>query len=170
MFKECGRRTDDGRTDGRTDDGRRRPTYPISSPMSLRLWWANKMSLVFRLFRNKGSFCFAKQIIVRIWPENTTELSNILKPEDHWSCIAHLSAEDMLKSAFIEEKKLKILNLSDVDQGQWMTLDVNEWPWTLTFDTHEASCTHLVDCIYQLLYNRLQLFLKKIHCFTVFSI
>ena len=30
-----------------------------------------------------------------------------LKPEDHWSCIAHLSAEDMLKSAVIEEKKLK---------------------------------------------------------------
>ena len=25
-----------------------------------------------------------------------------LKPEDHWSCIAHLSAEDMLKSAVIE--------------------------------------------------------------------
>ena len=24
-------------------------------------------------------------------------------PEDHWSCIAHLSAEDMLKSAVIEE-------------------------------------------------------------------
>ena len=32
---------------------------------------------------------------------------------------------------------------------------------TLTFGTHKASCTHLVDCIYQLLYNRLQLFLKK---------
>ena len=30
-----------------------------------------------------------------------------LKPEDHWSCIAHLSAEDMLKSAVIEEKKFK---------------------------------------------------------------
>ena len=30
------------------------------------------------------------------------------KPEDHWSCIAHLSAEDMLKSAVIEEKKLNI--------------------------------------------------------------
>ena len=29
------------------------------------------------------------------------------KPEDHWSCIAHLSAEDILKSAVIEEKKLK---------------------------------------------------------------
>ena len=28
-------------------------------------------------------------------------------PEDHWSCIAHLSAEDMLKSAVIEEKKFK---------------------------------------------------------------
>ena len=30
-----------------------------------------------------------------------------IKPEDHWSCIAHLSAEDMLKSAVIEEKKFK---------------------------------------------------------------
>ena len=71
--------------------------------------------------------------------------------EDHWSCITHLSAEDMLISTVIEEKKFKILNLSDLDQGQWMTL---------TFGTHKASCTYLVDCIYQLLYNRLQLFLK----------
>ena len=29
------------------------------------------------------------------------------KPEDQWSCIAHLSAEDMLKSEVIEEKKFK---------------------------------------------------------------
>ena len=29
------------------------------------------------------------------------------EPEDHWSCIAHLIAEDMLKSAFIEEKTFK---------------------------------------------------------------
>ena len=29
------------------------------------------------------------------------------KPEDHWSCIAHLKAEDMLKSPDIEEKKFK---------------------------------------------------------------
>ena len=29
------------------------------------------------------------------------------KPEDRWSCIAHLSAEDMFKSAVIEEKKFK---------------------------------------------------------------
>ena len=27
--------------------------------------------------------------------------------EEHWSCIAHLSAEDMLKSAVIAEKKYK---------------------------------------------------------------
>ena len=31
----------------------------------------------------------------------------VLKPEDHWSCIAHLIAEDMLKSAVIEEKTFK---------------------------------------------------------------
>ena len=29
------------------------------------------------------------------------------KTEDHWSCIAHLSAENMLKSAVIGEKKFK---------------------------------------------------------------
>ena len=29
------------------------------------------------------------------------------KPEEHWSCIAHLSAEDILKSAVTEEKKFK---------------------------------------------------------------
>ena len=27
--------------------------------------------------------------------------------KNHWSCIAHLSAEDVLKSAVIEEKKFK---------------------------------------------------------------
>ena len=31
----------------------------------------------------------------------------IYKPEDHWSCIAHLSAEDMFKSMVTEEKKIK---------------------------------------------------------------
>ena len=29
------------------------------------------------------------------------------KPEDHLSCIAHLSAEDILKPAVIEEKNFK---------------------------------------------------------------
>ena len=28
-----------------------------------------------------------------------------MEPEDHWSYISHLSAEDMLKSVVIEEKK-----------------------------------------------------------------
>ena len=42
----------------------------------------------------------------------TTTLSrksftSITKPEDHWSCITDLSAEDMLISAVIEEKKFK---------------------------------------------------------------
>ena len=31
----------------------------------------------------------------------------VKKPEVQWSCIAHLSAEDMLKSTVIEEKKFK---------------------------------------------------------------
>ena len=30
-----------------------------------------------------------------------------LKQEDHWSCVANLRDEDMLKSAIIEEKKFK---------------------------------------------------------------
>ena len=34
---------------------------------------------------------------------------NLIKPDDHWSCIAHLSAEDMLKSADTEERKLKTI-------------------------------------------------------------
>ena len=33
--------------------------------------------------------------------------------QDHWSCIAHLSAEDMLKSEVIKEKKFK--NLIELD-------------------------------------------------------
>ena len=33
----------------------------------------------------------------------------IIQPEDHWSCIAYLIAEDVLKSAVIEEKKFKII-------------------------------------------------------------
>ena len=33
--------------------------------------------------------------------------------EDHWSCIAHLSAEDMLKSGVIEEKKFSPWAVAD---------------------------------------------------------
>ena len=49
-------------------------------------------------------------------------LKNKRKPEDHWSCIAHLSAEDMLKSGIIEEKKFK----SDLDQSQSVS-DLDLW-------------------------------------------
>ena len=35
------------------------------------------------------------------------QCGSTIEPEDHWSCVAHLSAEDMLKSAVIEEKKFK---------------------------------------------------------------
>ena len=31
---------------------------------------------------------------------------NRWKKQDHWSCIAHLSAEDKLKSVVIEEKEV----------------------------------------------------------------
>ena len=40
-------------------------------------------------------------------PSQVAGFFSYLKPEDHWSYIAHLSAEDMLKSAVIEEKKFK---------------------------------------------------------------
>ena len=50
----------------------------------------------------------------RVWFVTTTPQQGLhkqtlsqIKPEDHWSCITHLSAEDMLKSAVIEEKKFK---------------------------------------------------------------
>ena len=33
---------------------------------------------------------------------SSLRFQDIRKPEDHWSCIAHLSAEDTLKSAVIE--------------------------------------------------------------------
>ena len=46
-----------------------------------------------------------------------------------------------------EEKKFKDTESRDLDQGQSMTL---------TFGTHKASRTHLVDCIYQLSYHSLQ--------------
>ena len=45
-------------------------------------------------------------------PQNRSEWrgclrERLVKPEDHWSCIAHLIAEDMLKSAVTEEKTFK---------------------------------------------------------------
>ena len=42
-----------------------------------------------------------------IYPINSSRRRGGIKPEDHWSCIAHLIAEDMLKSVVIEETKFK---------------------------------------------------------------
>ena len=48
-----------------------------------------------------------KKIRERPNVETIIHTDNENKPEDHRACIAHLSAEDMLKSANIEEKKFK---------------------------------------------------------------
>ena len=50
---------------------------------------------------------------------------NIYKSEDHWSCIAHLSAEVMLKSAVIEENKLK--NIESDWTGARSMNDLDLW-------------------------------------------
>ena len=46
-------------------------------------------------------------------------------PEDHWSCIAHLSAEDMLKLAVIEEEKFK--NIKSEKFGPRSMNDFDRW-------------------------------------------
>ena len=47
-----------------------------------------------------------------------------LEPEDHWSCIAHLSAEDMLQSAVIEEKKFKNIESDWIEPRSMNDLDL----------------------------------------------
>ena len=47
------------------------------------------------------------------------------KPEDHWSCIADLSSEVMLKSAVIEEKKFK--NIESDWTGPMSLNDLDLW-------------------------------------------
>ena len=63
--------------------------------------------------------CFAKLALVYILPKVKafhelipvalikfeTSACGIIKPEDHWTYIAHLSAEAMLKSAVTEDKE-----------------------------------------------------------------
>ena len=46
--------------------------------------------------------------------QTKTKNKNKKKQEDHWFCIAHLIAEDILKSAVIEENSLNIA----LGQGQ----------------------------------------------------
>ena len=60
------------------------------------------------------------------------EKRNKNEAEDHWSYIAHLSAEDMLKSV-VTLRSFKILNPFELDQGHQMRL---------TFGTQKASCTY----------------------------
>ena len=53
-----------------------------------------------RLFQNHAIF-------LQKLNSHFLEIHGSCEPEDHWSCIAHLIAEDMLKSAVIEEKTFK---------------------------------------------------------------
>ena len=52
-------------------------------------------------------------------------VQDIKEPEDHWSCIAHPSAEDMLKSDVIEEKKFK--NIESERFGPRSVNDLDLW-------------------------------------------
>ena len=64
--------------------------------------------------------------------------------------LSHGGATWNLASISLEvskEKKFENVNLSDLDEGQWMTL---------TFDSHIGLCADLVNCIYQLWQHRLQ--------------
>ena len=45
--------------------------------------------------------------IVCIYQLSYHKTITVSESEDHWSYIAHLNAEDMFKSAVIEEKKFK---------------------------------------------------------------
>ena len=51
-----------------------------------------------------GDYCIPASRKSWFYFENDLVVRNG-KPDDHWSCIAHLSAADMLKSVVIEEKK-----------------------------------------------------------------
>ena len=52
------------------------------------------------------SWLIDARTLLKLQSENR-QLENEKKTEDHWSCIAHLIAEDMLKSAVTEEKKFR---------------------------------------------------------------
>ena len=60
------------------------------------------------LIKRKALFCtFSILFVLDILQKCQASGLDILQPEDHWSCIVHLIAEDMLKSAVIEEKTFK---------------------------------------------------------------
>ena len=76
-------------------------SYPLSAQR--RLWsdWADAQAD--RSLQWAHSH-FVDFVMSRLILEPSTQWK---QPENHWSCIAHLSAEDMLKSGVIEEKKIK---------------------------------------------------------------
>ena len=64
-----------------------------------------------------------------------------VKPEDHWSCFAHLSAEDMLKSAVIEENKFKHSPWAEADKPLGPNFDVNRKASSLVASLKRISST-----------------------------
>ena len=60
---------------------------------------------IFRAYRKLNDTILSNMFAVLTFVLNL--FFNILKPDYHWSLIAHLCVEDMLKSVVIEEKKLK---------------------------------------------------------------
>ena len=62
-----------------------------------------------------------------VWQPKMCIWVRINKPEDRWSCIAHLSAKDMLNSEVIEEKQFKNIDskwfgprsINDFDHDHW---------------------------------------------------
>ena len=79
--------------------------HPYPSLFSAFVCYTDTISIIPSLY----IFSVAEQASLSITGHSLQKAAFVahLKPEDHWSCIAHLSAEDMLKSAVIEEKKFK---------------------------------------------------------------
>ena len=92
-------------------------------------WYFNGMSLLFHWYSNEIPLEFSLKFSLNI-PLNSTAIHTYhlfivtFKPEDQWSCIAHLSAEDMLKQVVIEKRSLKVLNLSDLGPRSINDLDL----------------------------------------------
>ena len=67
------------------------------------------------LISDASTFCFVFHSFHSYLNEKTNKNEKKKNTEDHWSCTAHLSAEDMLKSAAIEEKKFKHSPMAEAD-------------------------------------------------------
>ena len=89
-----------------------------SHPVGLHVWFSVRRSVYFNTLcvrTVKALICavspepllFAYAISTIISWAGSYNLDGTKKTEDHWSCIAHLIAEDMLKSAVTEEKTFK---------------------------------------------------------------